>query len=102
MITNTLASLKDHKLISALFKQIVIKFQSQDVAKQSGVLLWLKSLISLHWLTIIKRADREDLVQLGQIQSFIQKKTKTLDKVLVLKGKLEMLQKTMELKRQLK
>lgn len=61
VISNTLISLKDHKLISSLFKQIIIKFQSQDVAKQSGVLLWLKSLISLHWLTIIKKADKEDL-----------------------------------------
>jgi hypothetical protein len=33
VITNTLVSLKDHKLISSLFKQIVIKFQSQDVTK---------------------------------------------------------------------
>ena len=101
VISNTLTSLKDHKLISSLFKHIVIRFQSQDNNKQAGILLWLKSLISLHWLTIIKKADKEDLAQLGQIQSFIQKKTKTLDKVLLLKGKIEMLQKTMELKRHL-
>jgi hypothetical protein len=84
-------SLKDHKLISALFKQIVIKFQAQDLTKQQGILVWLKNLISLHWVTIIKRADSDDLASLGQIQSFIQKKTKSLDRVLLLKGKLDML-----------
>jgi len=77
----------------------VIKFQAQDLGKQQGVLLWLKTLISLHWVTIIKRADKDDLASLGQIQSFIQKKTKTLDRVLLLKGKIEMLQKTMELRK---
>lgn len=50
-------------------------------------------------MTIIKKADKDDLASLGQIQSFIQKKTKTLDKVLALKGKIEMLQKTMELRK---
>lgn len=30
-ITNTLLALKDPKLVSSLFKQIVIKFQSQDL-----------------------------------------------------------------------
>ena len=99
VVTSTLANLKDHKLISNLFKQIIIKFQSQELSKQQGILLWLKSLISLHWVTIIKKADKDDLQSLGQIQSFIQKKTKSLDKVLLLKGKLEMLQKTMELKK---
>jgi len=84
-------SLKDHKLISSLFKQIVIKFQAYDLNKQEGILLWLRTLISVHWVTIIKGADKDDLASLGQIQSFIQKKTKTLDKVLMLKGKIEML-----------
>ncbi len=98
-VQNTLVSLKDHKLISSLFKQIVIKFQAQDLNKQEGILLWLRNLISIHWVTIIKRADKEDLVSLGQIQSFIQMKTKTLDKVLLLKGKIEMLQKTMQLRK---
>lgn len=91
MVTNTLINLKDHKLISILFKQIVIKFQTQDLSRQQGVLLWLKNLISLHWVTIIKRADKDDLLSLGQIQSYIQKKTKSLDRVLLLKGKLDML-----------
>ena len=87
--------------MSSLFKQIIIKFQSQDLGKQQGVLLWLKTLLSLHWVTIVKRADKEDLQSLGQIQSFIQKKTKSLDKVLLLKGKLDMLSKTIEFNKSL-
>lgn len=65
IVQNTLMNLKDHKMISALFKQIVIKFQVQDLGKQQGVLLWLKTLISLHWVIIIKRADKDDLASLG-------------------------------------
>lgn len=33
-VTNTLLSIKDPKLIGSLFKQIVIKFQSQELGKQ--------------------------------------------------------------------
>jgi hypothetical protein len=64
-VQNTLLFLKDHKLISSLFKQIVIKFQSQDLNKQQGILMWLRTLISIHWVTIIKKADKEDLVSLA-------------------------------------
>ena len=65
VVTNTLMSLKDHKVISSLFKHIVIRFQAQDLSKQQGILIWLKTLISLHWVTIIKRADQDDLSNLG-------------------------------------
>lgn len=51
----------------------------------------------MHWVTLIRRADKEDLQSLGQIQAFIAKKTKSLDRVLLLKGKLDMLSKTIEL-----
>jgi hypothetical protein len=50
---------------------------------------------------IIKKADKEDLKSLGTIQSYIQKKTKYMDKVLILKGKLEMLSKTIEIRKQI-
>jgi hypothetical protein len=82
-----------------LFKQIVIKFQ--DMQKQSGILVWLKNLIAIHWVTIIKRAEKEDLISLGQVQAFIQKKTQNLDRVLQVKGKIEMLQRTIELNKTL-
>ena len=65
MIQNTLINLKDPKLVSTLFKQIVVKFQQES--SQQSVLLWLKGLISLHWLTIVKKSDKEDLKSLGQI-----------------------------------
>lgn len=61
------------------------------------MLLWLKALLGMHWVTLIRRADKEDLQSLGMIQAFIAKKTKSLDRVLLLKGKLDMLSKTIEL-----
>ena len=33
-VNNTLLSLKEPKLISSLFRQIVVKFQSEDLSKQ--------------------------------------------------------------------
>ena len=59
MIQNTVGSLKEHKVISCLFKQIIVKFQQDN--KQQSVLLWLKNLVAVHWLTLIKQADKEDI-----------------------------------------
>jgi hypothetical protein len=53
----------------------------------------------MHWPAIVKRADKDDLKNLGAIQSYIQKKTKYMDKILILKGKLDMLSKTIELRK---
>jgi len=53
--------------------------------------VWLKTLLTLHWPLLIKNADKEDLKNLGAIQAYIQKKTKYMDKVLLIRGKLEML-----------
>jgi hypothetical protein len=58
----------------------------------------LKTLISLHWAKIVKRADKDDLKQLGEIQAFIKKKTSHLNQFLLLKGKLQLVEKTLELK----
>lgn len=67
---------------------------------QQSVVMWLKTLLALHWPSLIKKADKEDLKNLGAIQSYIQKKTKYMDKILLLKGKLEMLQNTIEIRKQ--
>jgi hypothetical protein len=62
MIEHTLTNLKEAKYISSLFKQIVIRFQQEGPATQQlGVLLWLKSLLAIHWLNIVKKADKQDL-----------------------------------------
>lgn len=99
MITHTLTNLKEAKYVSGLFKQIVIRFQQEGPAtEQMGVLMWLKSLLAIHWMSIVKKADKEDLQNLGAIQAYIAKKTKYMDKFLILKGKLEMISKTLEIK----
>eukprot|EP00347_Sterkiella_histriomuscorum_P003625 403363569 len=110
MITSTIVNMKEHKHISALFKQIVIKFQQEGGSSnikenatqtQQSVVMWLKTLLALHWSQLLKKADKEDLKSLGAIQSYIQKKTKYMDKVMLLKGKLEMLQNTIEIRKQI-
>ena len=53
--------------------------------------MWLKTMLIMHWTIIMKFADKQDLQNLGAIQAFINKKTKYMDKILILKGKLEML-----------
>ena len=62
------------------------------------VLQWLKYLIHHHWAAIVTKADKEDLKNLGAIQAYITKKTKYMDKFMVLKGKLEMVSKMLEIR----
>lgn len=66
------------------------------------MLLWLKTLLRLHWISIVEQASSEDLSSLSQIQTFIHKKTAQMDRMLALKGKLEMAKRTIQLKRQVK
>jgi len=61
------------------------------------VLLWLKTLLRLHWALVVQTASAQDLATLSQIQTFIQRKTATMDKMLLLKGKLEMAKRTIQL-----
>ena len=106
MITQTLKGLKESRHIAALLKQILIKFNSSSShsgnapEKETGstlqvqhaptIALWLKSLIAIHWTSIVK-CDAKDLESLAQIQAFIEKKSRMLEKYLVLKGKIEMI-----------
>lgn len=109
MIQTTLTNIKEHRIISALFKQILIKFQQEGlsfsekdkrkVQYHQSVVVWLKTLLTLHWPLLIKSASKEDLSNLGAIQAYIQKKTKYMDKVLLLRGKIEMLSKTIEIRK---
>ena len=47
---------------------MVIRFQKEgSQVEQTGVLLWLKNLIQIHWTSIVKNAEGEDLKNLGAI-----------------------------------
>jgi hypothetical protein len=54
--------------------------------------------VAKHWASIVKKADKEDMQSLGQMKSYIQKKTQHLDKFLSLKGKLEMVGEALSVK----
>ena len=57
-----------------------------------SVTLWLKLLLSIHWQTIITHMDsNETSASLQSLKQFINQKTKHLNDVLVVSGKLEML-----------
>ena len=74
---------------------MLAKFQQEkSVGDQQAVLLWLKTLLRLHWALIVQVATGEDLGTLSQIQTYIQRKTASMDKLLLLKGKLEMAKRT--------
>ena len=62
-----------------------------------AVLLWLKTLLRIHWALVVQVASAQDLATLSQIQTFIQRKTASMDKLLLLKGKLEMAKRTIQL-----
>lgn len=79
---------------------MLAKFQQEkSVGDQQAVLLWLKTLLRLHWALIVQVATGEDLGTLSQIQTYIQRKTASMDKLLLLKGKLEMAKRTIQLQK---
>lgn len=82
-----------------MFKQILVKFQQEKTAKQQlSIVLWLKALLKIHWLTVVKRADPEDFKNISAIQAYINKKCKYMDKLLVLQGKIDMASKLLDIK----
>jgi hypothetical protein len=83
--------LKDPKTISNLFKQILLKYQLQKPSETMALTLWLKQLLKLHWATLIQRSDSASFESLLALKHFIDSKTKHLNEILVVKGKLEML-----------
>ena len=98
LVESTLAQLTEESAITAFFKLVLNKFQQEkSVGDQLAVLLWLKTLLRLHWPRIVQSANVQDLSSLAQIQSYIQKKTATMSKLQTLRGKLEMAKRTIQL-----
>ena len=100
MVEATITQLQEKEAITGFFRLVLAKFQQEkSVADQLAVLLWLKTLLRVHWTLIVQVASTEDLSTLSQIQTFIQRKTATMDKLLLLKGKLEMAKRTIQLQK---
>ena len=90
--------MKDHKIISLLFAQILTKFQEQNAGSDiSSLTLWLKQLLKTHWVTIVKCSPSnmaQNQKSLMGIKQYIESKTKHLNEIVLVKGKLEMLKTT--------
>ena len=68
LVESTLAQLTEESAITAFFKLVLNKFQQEkSVGDQLAVLLWLKTLLRLHWPRIVQSANVQDLSSLAQI-----------------------------------
>ena len=100
MVESTLNALQEKDAIAGFFRLVLAKFQQEkSVSDQLAVLLWLKTLLRLHWAFVVQVASPQELATLSQIQTFIQRKTASMDKLLLLKGKLEMAKRTIQLQK---
>jgi len=62
--------------------------KSEDIV---SLTLWLKQLLKLHWGTLLQKSDNTSFESLLSLKHFIEAKSKHLNDILVVKGKLEML-----------
>jgi hypothetical protein len=91
VIDKTLLQLKDPKTISNLFRQILLKYQLQKPSEIVALTIWLKQLLKLHWATLLQKSDSGSFESLLSLKHFIEAKTKHINEILIVKGKLEML-----------
>jgi hypothetical protein len=89
IIDKTLYQIKDHKTVCNLFNQILVKYQQQEDI--FAITAWLKQLMKIHWSTIVKSDQVKSLMGISQ---FIDAKTKNMNELMLVKGKLEMLKNT--------
>ena len=72
MVEATITQLQEKEAITGFFRLVLAKFQQEkSVADQLAVLLWLKTLLRVHWTLIVQVASVDDLSTLSQIQTFI-------------------------------
>lgn len=91
VIDKTLVQIKDSKTITSLFRVILQKYQQQNPTEIISLTLWLKQLLKLHWGTLLQSKDATSFESLLSLKHFIEAKTKHLNSILSVKGKLEML-----------
>jgi hypothetical protein len=70
-----------------------VKYQVQKAEETIALTLWLKQLLKLHWTTLLtkKSQDTSSAESLVALKHFIEAKTKHLNDIILVKGKLEML-----------
>jgi hypothetical protein len=100
MIDKTLLQLKQPKVISALFKHMLIKYQQQNIEDTMSLTVWLRQLLRIHWVTLLKTSPgllMENIQALQGLKQVIKMKTECLHDMISLKGKLEMLKTTFQM-----
>lgn len=100
MIDKTLLQLKQPKVISALFKHMLVKYQEQNIEDTMSLTVWLRQLLRIHWVTLLKTSPAllmENIQALQGLKQVIKVKTECLHDMISLKGKLEMLKTTFQM-----
>ena len=69
LVEATLRQLTDREAIAGFFRLVLAKFQQEkaQVSDQLAVLVWLKTLLRLHWALIVQTATGAELATLSQI-----------------------------------
>jgi hypothetical protein len=100
VIDRTLYQLKEQKTISSLFSHMLVKYQDQNIADNLSLTLWLKQLLKIHWVTLLKCNPSllsQNLVALQGLKQVIKVKTDCLNELITVKGKLDMLKTTFQM-----
>lgn len=100
LIDRTLLQITEPKTISSLFSHVLIKFQEQSGVESLCLTMWLKKLLKIHWMSLLKTSPSilsKNLQSLSGLKQVIKSKTDNLHELLVLKGKLDMMEVTFQM-----
>lgn len=99
IIDRTLLQIREQKTISQLFKQLLMRFQEQSQTDSASLTLWLRQLLATHWMTLLKANPsllQENIQALQGLKQVIKVKTESLNDMISLKGKIDMLKVTFQ------
>lgn len=67
LVEATLRNLTEREAIGGFFRLVLAKFQQEkaQVSDQLAVLVWLKTLLRLHWALIVQTASAPELATLS-------------------------------------
>ncbi len=79
---------------------MLIKYQQQNIQDTLSLTLWLRQLLKVHWVTLLKTNPSllmENLQALQGLKQVIKVKTECLNEMISVKGKIEMLKTTFQM-----
>jgi len=76
---------------------MIIKYQQQNIESTVSLTMWLRQLLKVHWVTLLKTSPNllmDNLQALQGLKQVIKVKTECLNEMISVKGKIEMLKTT--------